>query len=279
MKSRSVCVLAVLVLAGCGGSADNVATDASSPEPEAFSTVQSLMPIPDTPAASKAALEKLEQQYSCQLPDDYSGFLHSKNGAFPALDCITFEEGGRKTASDVFCFFALDHSQPGLSMNWHRETFSERLPKDTLPIGRDSGGNLWLLSLLGNDAGSVFFWDHGTFETVDETDLKSCPKVASSFTEFRNSLGAYDPSVENGSIPSRYSLMAQATNGMVKRDPSFSTQDNPDFVWHCDCDESGDVSMQFVQYEILAIAAHTCGYTRLRRINGMIEEGQPRLPQ
>ena len=164
-------------------------------------------------------------------------------------------------------------------MEWHHDTYSGRLPKDTLPIARDSCGNLWLLSVGSDHAGSIFFWDHGSFDTSDETDLANWPRVATSFTQFRDNLSTYDVSGENPIVPSRYALVKQATDDMVKRDAGFSTRANPGFVWHCDCDGDGSVVMQFVQYEVHAITTHTDGYSRLRAMKGVIKEGPTRLPE
>jgi len=236
-----------------------------------------LNPIAAAPKLTEESLQDLETKHSCRLPNDYRQFLLSTNGAFPSPDCVVFVEDGRNTASDVFCFFAVGDDRAWASMGWHHETFSDRLPKRTLPVGRDSGGNLWLLSLRDDDAGAIFFWDHGSYDTFDETDLDKWPKVAASFTEFRSSLRAFDPAVESD-LPSRYSLAKQAADGMAQRDSGFTTRAHPEFVWHCDCDDKGNVSMPFVQYKIHAVATHTCGYSRLRAIKGAIQGGKPRVP-
>ncbi|MFM7739415.1 MAG: SMI1/KNR4 family protein [Planctomycetota bacterium] len=246
---------------------------------ESKQTMRTFAPIADARKMTAESLQAFENKYSCQLPYDYREFLLSNNGAFPSPDCVTFEEAGRKTASDVFCLFAVVDDRPSLSMEWHQESFSNRLPKNTLPIGRDSCGNLWLIGLHGDNAGAIFFWDHGSYDTFDETDLTNWPKVASSFKEFLGNLNTDDASAETGGVPSRYSLVRQATDGMKRRDSGFSTMGNPGFVWHCNCNAEGNVQMQFVQYEAHAVATHTCGYSRLCAIKGLIKGGQPRLPE
>lgn len=265
---------------GCDRQSGDTPIDATqSALPGAQPSMRVLDPIVDTPRLTEESLQAIENRYSCQLPRDYREFLLSSNGAFPTPDCATFDEDGRTTASDVYCLFAIGDDRSSLSMEWHQETFSHRLPENTLPIGRDSGGNLWLLSLRDGSAGAIFFWDHGSYDTFDESDLDNWPKVASSFKEFLGNLRAYDTAVEAGGVPSRYSLVRQATAGMVARDSEFSTRGNPGFVWHCDCDDAGNVQMQFVQYEVHAVATHTCGYSRLRAIKGLTQGGRPRLPQ
>jgi hypothetical protein len=266
---------------GCDDQPDDTPTDApvtqpATPPPKP--TMRTLEPIDGTPTLTEDSLRSVEQKYSCELPDDYRRFLLANNGAFPSPDCVTFEEAGRQTASDVFCFLAIDDERAWASLEWHFETYSGRLPNNTLPIARDSGGNLWLLSVRSENAGSIFFWDHGSFDTFDEADLTNWPLVAASFQEFWDSLGTFDASAADNVVPSRYSLVKQATDGMAKKDSGFSTRANPGFVWHCDCDDDGNVSMQFVRYEIHAVAAHTCGYSRLCAIKGLIKGGQLRLP-
>jgi hypothetical protein len=164
-------------------------------------------------------------------------------------------------------------------MEWHHDTYSGRLPENTLPIARDSCGNLWLLSVGGDNVGSVYFWDHGSYDTFDETDLRNWPRVAASFTEFLGSLGSDDVSADTTVVPSRYSLVRQATGGMSENNAGFSTRANPGYVWHCDCDDAGHVKMEFVQYEVHAAVTHTDGYSRLRAMKGLIKEGPTRLPE
>jgi hypothetical protein len=236
-----------------------------------------LTPIDDVATLSKDSIKAFEQKHACDLPDDYRRFLLASNGGFPSADCVAFREGGRRTASDVFCFFALGDERAGVSLEWHYDAYSDRLPKNTVPIARDSCGNLWLLRVGGENAGSVYFWDHGSYDTFDETDLGACPRVAAGFQEFFDNLGTYDASLEDG-VFSRYSLVKQAAAAMSKKSRGFSSRANPGYVWHCDCDDDGNIKMQFVQYEIHAIATHTDGYSRLRAINGLIQEGPTRLP-
>lgn len=241
--------------------------------------MQKLTPIDNVPMLAEDTLQGVEKKYACQLPYDYRKFLLQNNGGFPSPDCVTFKEAGRETASDVFCFFAIGDERAWASMEWHYDTYSGRLPKDTLPIARDSCGNLWLLTVGGESSGSVFFWDHGSYATFDETDLDNWPRVATSFQEFCDNLISHHASIADNAALSRYALVKQAADGMSKKDAGFSTRANPGFVWHCDCDDDGKVRMQFVQYEVHAIATHTDGYSRLRALKGLIKEGQTRLPQ
>jgi hypothetical protein len=97
MHPRQTLIILGLALAcapGCGKSGTQLG-----------SVTIELEPIEGMPALTEDALKVVEQKYSCQLPEDYRKFLLENNGVFPTPDCVSFEEDGRTTASDVFCFF------------------------------------------------------------------------------------------------------------------------------------------------------------------------------
>ncbi len=284
MKYRitlNILVVAATCIPGCGQPSDAPADRSTSQPMEAAGvpTVSNPIPIEDTPVLSEEALQALEEKYSCKLPSDYRTFLLETNGLFPSPDCVIFESAGEKTASDVFCFFAVGDERPWVSLEWNHDIYSGRLPSDTIPIARDSCGNLWLISVAGDNQGSVFFWDHGSYNTFDETDLANWPRVAKSFTEFRDKLSTFDASSESNVLPSRYAMVKYAAENMAKEDVGFTTRANPGFVYHCACEEDGHAVMEFVKYEIHAAVVHTDGYTRLQAIKGLIEEGPTRLPE
>src|SRR5438105_9969046 len=111
MNLRPTLISLILVAACMSGCAPQsvVPTDAAAAQPEVSapkSKMPTLLPIDDVPALAEDSLRAVEQKYSCQLPDDYFKFLLKNNGGFPSPDCVSFKEGGRKTASDVFCFFS-----------------------------------------------------------------------------------------------------------------------------------------------------------------------------
>jgi hypothetical protein len=238
-----------------------------------------LAPLDDVPMLTEDTLKAVEKKYSFQLPDDYRKFLLENNGGFPSPNCVRFTDAGRMTASDVFCYFAIGGKHAWASMEWHLHTFARRLPKNTIPIARDSCGNLWLLAVGNENAGSVFFWDHGSYATFDETDLVNWPRVAETFLRFRATLSTYDATVEQSTVPSRYALVEHATEVMAKRAAGFSTRANPGFVWHAACDDNGRVSMEFVKYQVHAVVTHTDGYSDLLAIRGLIKKGPKRLPE
>ena len=60
----------------------------------------------------------------------------------------------------VHFFFGIDGPIESYSLDWVYEVASGRIPDNLFPIACDDGGDLLCLSLYGDDAGSVVFWDY-----------------------------------------------------------------------------------------------------------------------
>lgn len=268
-------------LVGCASQIDESANHLGneSTSGSAEKTMLNITTIDAVPKLTEEVLAGFEEKYQCRLPNDYRRFMLANNGGFPSPDCVVFQEAGRTTASDVFCFHCITDERPWASMQWHWDTFAGRLPKDTLPIAHDSCGNLWLLSVGPDHGNAVIFWDHGTFDNFDETDFDAWPKVANSFDEFLGRLSEYRPLPEDEELLSRYALVKRAVEGMAKQSPDFDKYTAVDAAWHCDYSEDGRVQMQLVNYVPHAAVTHTDGYSRLRASKGLNEEGPARLPK
>lgn len=276
MNYRAIGCGAIIVatLSGCYTEygANNTADDPSIPVTHEFdgNAIQSL---PGTRPISQEDLNRFQETFRCQLPLEYQQFLMVSNGGVPTKDCMRFDEAGRTTFADVLCFHAIGDPASHNSVDWHLATFEERIPKGTLPIARDSWGNLWLLAFSKESMGKIYFWDHGSYDTFDETDLKQWPNVAASFNEFTRKLQTYQaPSVAE-KLPSRYEMVRQA-NGSLN--PGAS--DLLNYAWH-GARRNGEFVMEYVEYKVHAVFTHTDGYTDLRAQNGLIPEGETRLPR
>lgn len=111
-------------------------------------------------------LEAVEKQLGVRFPGDYKTYMLQYNGGRTEPDgfSITWsedQEAGEdwKTSVLSWLFFVLDDPDEDenlLTMNC--ETFSGRIPPDTIAIGCDAGGNLLLLALEGPYKGMVLFW-------------------------------------------------------------------------------------------------------------------------
>lgn len=78
-------------------------------------------------------------------------------------------------------------ADPHYSLDDAIDTYSGRYPREVLPIGEDSGGNLVRLVVRGPRYGEVWFWDHdGELEAAGGWSNMS--RIAPSFAEFMRSL-------------------------------------------------------------------------------------------
>ncbi len=68
------------------------------------------------------------------------------------------------------------------------DTYRDRIPKDTLPIARDWGGNLFLLGLHGKNTGKVFRWMHEEEADGEKATYDNVKLVADDFDQFVASL-------------------------------------------------------------------------------------------
>lgn len=142
---------------------------------------------------STEELDSVEKQLGVRFPDDYRSFMLKYNGGRTEPDgfAISWSDGQNagddwKTSTLSWLFFVfedLDEDENLLTMNL--ETFSGRIPEDTVAVGRDAGGNLILLVVTGENLGSVLFWvkayeaGNGRTPGYDNVGI-----VADSFEEF-----------------------------------------------------------------------------------------------
>lgn len=139
------------------------------------------------PPLSAARLLEMEQYIGVRLPEPYRRFLRAHNGGKPKPDCFTFKNRqGPYTGSMVDWFLSI-HDGENSNFKDYYETYKvhqKRVPDRMVPIADDPGGNLVCISVSGDDAGAVYFWDHeneadGTEPSMDNMDL-----IADNFDEF-----------------------------------------------------------------------------------------------
>jgi len=138
------------------------------------------------PAATEEHLWELESKISRRLPEDYREFLLLHNGGRPEPKSFTFVEDGHDTSSSMQSLYSLSNDEyDALEDNF--ETFTNRIPSGTIPIGCDGLGNQILLGLHGDIRGKVYFWDHEE-EPQNPLDWSNVILVADSFDAFMRGL-------------------------------------------------------------------------------------------
>lgn len=131
-------------------------------------------------------LQDFEESNQVSLPEDYKNFLIEHNGGVPEYNVISFGTN----ASDVQILFGMHNGPYYASLFQAIDVFQNRIPGWYIPIGRDSGGNLYIMSLWEGNKGVIAFWDHETEAPEGEADqyYDNLTEVASSFSDFINKL-------------------------------------------------------------------------------------------
>jgi hypothetical protein len=139
-----------------------------------------------TPSINHNDLIKQEQYLECEFPKDYRKFLLEYNGGIPEKALIYFSNDGG--IIDLF-FGICDDDIYGLKSN--NNSYINRIPSNTIAIACDPGGNLFLISIRGDDYGQIYFWDHEfevDWNSGQEADYSNLTFVAKSFTDLINNL-------------------------------------------------------------------------------------------
>ncbi len=112
------------------------------------------------PSISSADVERLEASIGRILPDDFKRFLMQFNGGRPKPNAYPLLGLDKNPYGGVHFFFGIDGPGESYDLEESFEVMNGRIPDNLFPIACDDGGDLLCLSLYGDDAGSVVFWDY-----------------------------------------------------------------------------------------------------------------------
>lgn len=139
------------------------------------------------------AIEGFETAIGKKLPDDYKTFLLTFNGGKPGSN--EFPIPDQQNAAGVDLFYGILEKREWGDLRLRRAELNDRVPKDVLPIGDASCGNVVCLSLQPKTFGQVFFWDHELEAEEGETAIFSnLFRIGNSFSDFFESLKKFDVS-------------------------------------------------------------------------------------
>jgi len=103
-------------------------------------------------------LGDLEKQLDLTLPAQYRQFLLRSNGGRPSPDIVDIEglEGGM---ASIQVFNSIGAPLECDDLSWNKNVFSDRIPPRMLPVACDCSGNIYCLSVAGDDCGQVIYVD------------------------------------------------------------------------------------------------------------------------
>ncbi|PFJ49589.1 SMI1/KNR4 family protein [Priestia megaterium] len=139
---------------------------------------------PNSKRFSQKDLNELEKKVCASFPEEYVNFLRKYNGG-EVEDNIIELPSGEIESFILSSFFGtrLEDIDDLLSCY---DTFEGRIPKGSIPIGRDVGGDIVCLNLNREKYGYIFLWDHDIeleFED-NEMEIQDLYYVAPSFDDF-----------------------------------------------------------------------------------------------
>lgn len=148
------------------------------------------------PQADEMAVASLESRIGAALPADYRQFLLRYNGGVPDNSCFKLSAAAEGSYQDsvVHYFFGIADN-PSLDIGHYFDVYvaAKRVPPNMLPIGRDPGGNMILLSLRSTDHGYIYFWDHELEGLVEDPAFTGhLVEISRSFQDFVDGLTAED---------------------------------------------------------------------------------------
>lgn len=121
----------------------------------------------DDPGATvtEQRLSELERELGVRLPEGYRKFVLQFNGGLPRPDIIDVE-GAPGSPTDVQVFFGIGRRIESSDLEWNLRMYASRIPAGMLPVACDSGGNLFCISVAGEDAGRVIYVDFEAAEPM-----------------------------------------------------------------------------------------------------------------
>lgn len=110
-------------------------------------------------AVGEMELAGVERKLKLQLPETYRRFLLEYNGGIPSPDIIDVQ-GLPGSPTDLQVLFGIDREVESSDLALNYSLFKKRLPNlRLLPIGCDSGGNLFCMDVRGDIVGQIFYCD------------------------------------------------------------------------------------------------------------------------
>jgi hypothetical protein len=131
---------------------------------------------------STKEIEALDAKLGLSLPEEYKSFLLRYNGGRPTPNAYPIDGLENNPFGVIQGFFGVDDPIESCNLDWNVAIMKGRLPANLLPIACDDGDDLICISLFGEDAGAVVFWDQHAESSTPSYD--NVYRIADSFMEF-----------------------------------------------------------------------------------------------
>ena len=146
-----------------------------------------------------AAVEKLLNR---ELPEDLKNFIVKAAGTSPEPPNFPIQNFPNNPDDECYGFWGGTEEESFVETV---KCYQGRMPDGFFPIGWTWGGDVICYVLEGEDAGSIWLWDHEAELPAASVDRSNCYLCAESLTEFMNSFfdladGDYDDDDEDSPL-------------------------------------------------------------------------------
>lgn len=130
-----------------------------------------------------AQIRGLERKLGASLPEDYKQFLRKTNGGRPPETALHVPVAEEEVLVDFL--FGVGR-KPGI-LEWLSELRRD-MPSGFIPIGKDPGGNIYIMDLNLPNQGVIYYWDKSHSFSSSTSEGNTYP-VARSFSRLLELLG------------------------------------------------------------------------------------------
>jgi SMI1 / KNR4 family (SUKH-1) len=145
--------------------------------------VTSLRTFEGGPPLREEDLRSFEKKYGLSFPAAYREFLLATNGGRPGRDLLTIHGLKANASGRIHVFFGLRDPVESCNLDWNLEVFRDRIPASLIPIATTEGSDKICLSVAGERAGAIWYWDG--YARAGERNLYL---LADDFSSFLSSL-------------------------------------------------------------------------------------------
>lgn len=124
----------------------------------------------------KGELEELEELLGERLPQEIKEHYIKYNGGYPKFSKHTDIEGEEYEVN----YFLTVKGYRGISSV--KELLRDVIPTRLIPFADEEGGDLFCISVRGEDIGEIYYYNH------EDDGEESVTKISNSFKEFFNNL-------------------------------------------------------------------------------------------
>lgn len=126
---------------------------------------------------------EFEEANEVLLPDDYKDFLLQHNGGRPVPNQLP------EVNTDVNWLYSMVEEPGWASLFQAIDVYESRIPSRYMPIGTNSSGNIYIMSLFAENKGLIALWWHEEEAKENGSEyFDNLTALANSFTEFLASL-------------------------------------------------------------------------------------------